>query len=149
MTTLYCLRFETPPSWRVRSPYLYAPGTGWPGYTPRHLVPFSSPPTTRRATVEVFEPTSCLQNNSSARTTQKTHSLSCCRGLFTAPLHNNGRGTDHIENELLILLRTCMYRALPSNGRCLHSNCLITGLYATIIIIIIIIMREIIHLHHS
>jgi hypothetical protein len=54
MTTFYCLRFETPPTWRARSPYLYTPGTRWPGYTPRHWVPFSSPPTTRRANVEVF-----------------------------------------------------------------------------------------------
>jgi hypothetical protein len=58
MTILYCLRFETSPTWRARSPYLYPPGTGWPGYTPRHCVPFLSPPTTRRATVEVFEPAS-------------------------------------------------------------------------------------------
>jgi hypothetical protein len=43
-----------PPTWRARSPYLYPPGTGWPGYTPRHWVPFSSPPTTRRAMV-LFE----------------------------------------------------------------------------------------------
>jgi hypothetical protein len=58
MTTFYCLRFETPPTWRARSPYLYPPGTGWPRYNPRHWVPFSSPPTTRKATVEVFDPTS-------------------------------------------------------------------------------------------
>jgi hypothetical protein len=51
MTTFYCLRFETPPTWRARSPYLYPPGTGWPGYTPRHWVPFLSPPMTRRSTV--------------------------------------------------------------------------------------------------
>jgi hypothetical protein len=55
MTTFYCLRFETPPTWRARSPYLYPTGTTWPGYTPRHWVPFSSPSTTRRATVEVFD----------------------------------------------------------------------------------------------
>jgi hypothetical protein len=24
----YCVEFETPPTWRVRSPYLYPPGTG-------------------------------------------------------------------------------------------------------------------------
>jgi hypothetical protein len=30
----YCLRFETPPAWRARSPYLYLLGTGWPSYTP-------------------------------------------------------------------------------------------------------------------
>jgi hypothetical protein len=46
------------PSLEGRSPYLYLPGTVWPGYTPGHRVPFSSPSTTRRATVEVFEPTS-------------------------------------------------------------------------------------------
>jgi hypothetical protein len=51
----YCLRFETPSTWRVMSPYLYPPGTEWASYTPKHWVPFSSPPTTRRATVEVFD----------------------------------------------------------------------------------------------
>jgi hypothetical protein len=44
ITIFYCLRFETPSTWRARSPYLYPPGTGWPSYTPRHWVPFSSPP---------------------------------------------------------------------------------------------------------
>jgi hypothetical protein len=39
----------------ARSPYLYPPGIGWPGYNPRHLIPFSSPPATRRAAVEVFD----------------------------------------------------------------------------------------------
>jgi hypothetical protein len=38
MTTFYCLRFETPPTLRTRSLYLYPPGTRWPGYTPRHWV---------------------------------------------------------------------------------------------------------------
>jgi hypothetical protein len=56
MTTFYFLWFETPTSWWSRSPYLYTPGTGWPGYTPRHWVLFSSPPTTCRATVEVLTP---------------------------------------------------------------------------------------------
>jgi hypothetical protein len=56
MIIFYFLRFETPPTWRARSPYLHPPGTRWPSYTPRHWVTFSSPPTTRRATVEVFDP---------------------------------------------------------------------------------------------
>jgi hypothetical protein len=34
MTIFYCFKFETPPTWRARSPYLYPPGTGWPSYTP-------------------------------------------------------------------------------------------------------------------
>jgi hypothetical protein len=54
VTVFYCLRFDTPPTWRARSPYLYSTGTGWPSCTPRHWVPFSSFPTIRRATVEVF-----------------------------------------------------------------------------------------------
>jgi hypothetical protein len=57
MTIFCCLRFETPPTWRARSPYLYPPGTRWPRYIPKH-VPFSLPSTTRRATVKVFKPTS-------------------------------------------------------------------------------------------
>jgi hypothetical protein len=36
--TFYCLRVETPPTWRTRSLYLYPPKIGWPGYTPRHWV---------------------------------------------------------------------------------------------------------------
>jgi hypothetical protein len=51
ITIFYCLRFETPPTWSTRSPYLYPPGTGWPSYTPTHCVPFSSPPTARGSVV--------------------------------------------------------------------------------------------------
>jgi hypothetical protein len=32
--------------------------TGWPNCIPRHWIPFSSPPMTRRAKVEVYEPDS-------------------------------------------------------------------------------------------
>jgi hypothetical protein len=42
------------PHLEPRSPYLYPPGTGWCSYTTRHWVPFPSPFTTRRATVEVI-----------------------------------------------------------------------------------------------
>jgi hypothetical protein len=84
MATFYCLRFETPPTWRLRSPYLYPPGTGWPGYTSRHWVPFLSPPT-HRAMVEVFDPASiwdyncqlvlCLLYNLSTDYTENTASM--------------------------------------------------------------------------
>jgi hypothetical protein len=75
----------------------------------------------------------CLQGNSSARTMQKTQPLYCFRGVFAASLYSNGRGADHIENTVLLLSRACMLRALPSNGRCLLSDCLATGLYVTIL----------------
>jgi hypothetical protein len=44
------------PNLEGRSPYLYLPRTGWPGYTPGHWFLFFSPPTTRRATVELSNP---------------------------------------------------------------------------------------------
>jgi hypothetical protein len=59
MIILYCLRFKSPPTWRTRSPYLYPSEIGWPSYTPRRWVLFSSPPRTCGATVEVLDWT-CL-----------------------------------------------------------------------------------------
>jgi hypothetical protein len=70
---------------------------------------------------------SCLQDNSSARTMQKTQPLYCCRGVFTKLLNNIGRGADHIEITFL-LLRAYILLALPSNARCLQSHCLATVL---------------------
>jgi hypothetical protein len=55
------LSSEVPKTWSARFPYLYPPGTGWPSYTPRHWVPFTSPLTTRRASVEVFLPSPYLE----------------------------------------------------------------------------------------
>jgi hypothetical protein len=46
------------PTWRAMSPYLYAPETGWLGYSPRNWVPFSSPLTTHTDNAEVFDPAS-------------------------------------------------------------------------------------------
>jgi hypothetical protein len=54
LTAIFTVSSETPPTWRVRSRYLYPAGRGWPSYTPGHRVPFLSPLTTRRAAVEVF-----------------------------------------------------------------------------------------------
>jgi hypothetical protein len=50
-----CFRFEIPPTWWFRPPYLYPSETEWLSYTPRQWVPFLWPPTTLR---EVFEPVS-------------------------------------------------------------------------------------------
>jgi hypothetical protein len=36
MVILYSLKFETSPTRRARSLYLYSQRTGWPSYTPRH-----------------------------------------------------------------------------------------------------------------
>jgi hypothetical protein len=69
-------------TWRARSPYLYPPVTGWPSYTLRHWAPFSSPPTTRRATVEVFDPAS-------------TRSLLCSSKVMKSWLHCSEVGAPH------------------------------------------------------
>jgi hypothetical protein len=76
MTIFYCLRFETPPTWRTRFPYLYPPQRGWPSYIPRHWVRFSSRPTILSAAVEAIEPASIFAWHShytaSGRPQQKT-----------------------------------------------------------------------------
>jgi hypothetical protein len=47
-------RYSNPPlTWRARSSYI-SPGRGWPSYTPGNWVLFTSPLTTRRATVKIF-----------------------------------------------------------------------------------------------
>jgi hypothetical protein len=89
MSIFYCLRFETRPIWRARSPHLYPPGSGWPSYTPRHWVPFLLP-IILRTTVEILEPAStrespsypqlliCPAYNILTRTPQTTLFLCCC-----------------------------------------------------------------------
>jgi hypothetical protein len=52
------LRLKTLLTWRARPPCLYPPGTGWSDYIPRHWIPFPSPRTTRRITVELIDPAS-------------------------------------------------------------------------------------------
>jgi hypothetical protein len=52
--------------------------------------------------------------------------------VFTAPLHSNGRCADHIENTVL-LLRSCILRALHSNDRYLQSHSLATSIYTKIL----------------
>jgi hypothetical protein len=49
----------------------------------------------------------CLQDNTTARTTQKAQLFYCCTDEFTAPLHSNDRDADHIENTVLLVLRAC------------------------------------------
>jgi hypothetical protein len=56
-TIFYCIIWDSP-HLEGQVPYSYPLGTGWPSYNPGHWVPFSSPLTTRRVTVEVFQLTS-------------------------------------------------------------------------------------------
>jgi hypothetical protein len=58
MTMFYCLRFETPPTWRARSLYFYPPRHRVARLYPQALGSLFAPPTTRSAMVEVFEPAS-------------------------------------------------------------------------------------------
>jgi hypothetical protein len=116
----YCLRFETLPTWRARSPYLFLPGKGSPSYIPGHWVPFLSPPTTRRDTVEVFEPASSRATAIAAPAVfklpprqgrRRKHNPSIVEACLPRPLHINGRGADRIGSTVL-LPRSCCGRYL-------------------------------------
>jgi hypothetical protein len=127
MTMFYCLRFETPQTRRTRFPYLHPPRTRWPSYTPRHWVPFSSPPTSRRATVEVLEPASTwawLDWTTSPRYTNIAPAWTAQKSLFHYCVFSRCR-----EKNVSIGL-------FPSNGcctvACLHSCYLAMGPHVTI-----------------
>jgi hypothetical protein len=88
-------RIRDSPNLEGQAPHLYSTGTGWHSHTPRHWVPFSSPPTTRRATVEVFEPASIRGTRRlllwllpCADPTENTV-FHCCGCIFTAALTGN------------------------------------------------------------
>jgi hypothetical protein len=114
----YYLKFETHPAWRARSTYLYLPGRGWPSNTLRHWVPFSPPPTNRRATVEVFEIASTradFRNGSwsslyslGMERIGNTASRNSIVGRRFCPqgLHRNHRST--IACEVIVTLMSCL-----------------------------------------
>jgi hypothetical protein len=113
---------------RVRVPW-----DSWTYFTVSDLrLPFSSPPTTRRVTVEVFDPASTRVTHQTPNITRvalyslradRTENISrgsyCCvstncrRDMFTSALRNNGRGADLIENSVSIEV-------------CLPNRCLAT-----------------------
>jgi hypothetical protein len=109
MTTFYCLRFETPPTWSARCSYLYPPGTGWPGYTRR--LPFSSRPTTK------LVPPFCTDH-------VKNTALLLLRASVWVPTWSLlSQSTGALTAAQQRLLSRCLFRSL----------CLATGLYATIL----------------
>jgi hypothetical protein len=104
---------ETDPTFRARSPYLYPPGTGCPGYTPGTGLPVAFPLsfTTRRATVEVIEQVIYPPHGPHRKRIIHSYMYSRCRWNICTEL-------------------------FPSNGCCivayLHSRYLAMGLYVTI-----------------
>lgn len=106
--------FYCPTSLRVRSPYLYSLGTGWPSYTQRYRLLFSLLLTTQRAMVEIFN----LPPHGIRTLANKIFRL----------------GTDHKENTVYHLcviwttqktyLLWCKEHEhpLPSNGHCIQSH---------------------------
>jgi hypothetical protein len=78
-------------------------------YSPRFETSLSSPPTTRRVTVEVFDSASTRVTVASFgvrllyffdtdHATQKTQPLYCCRGMLPRRFLANSLGADHIKN---------------------------------------------------
>jgi hypothetical protein len=120
MTTFYCLRFETPPTWRTRSLYLYPPGTEWPGYTPRHWV-------------YDWLQTDCCYIVAARTTQHRKHRFPyCCPGVLPRSrvaksrcathrkhLPSTGHGADYIEN---IYCKTLSIVACVYFGRCIEMG---------------------------
>jgi hypothetical protein len=78
-----------------------SPGREWPGYTPSHWVPFSSPSTTRRATVGIFK--------NSARTSQGTLLLHCSSpvNLVVKTTEKYHQNEDKIGTTVSLLIISC------------------------------------------
>jgi hypothetical protein len=112
MAIFYCLRFETPPTWRAKFTYLYPPATGWPSYTPRHQVPF-------RCLLQLAG----LQWRYLTPPSRRKHTLYSWQGMCTAPLNSNGRGMDpHRKYHSSIVAHVFV-----SAGTCLPRRCLEMG----------------------
>jgi hypothetical protein len=125
MTTSQIRNF---PTWRARSPYLYPPARGWSGYTHRDWVPFSSFLTTRRATVEVFDPASIrvywpLQlGRSSDISSEQAHRkhrfqpfFRCCYGRLPSDSPDIF-GMFTVRYQATVIVSLFVSRRLPSNS---------------------------------
>jgi hypothetical protein len=107
MTTFDSLRFETPQP-GTHAHLLYLPGAGWPSYHPRDWVPFSSPPTTGIATVEIFETASTLL-------------LTWCPSYIT-PWHGPLRKHSSSFLHLIVAMGTCIFaKPVLCNDSCVFS----------------------------
>jgi hypothetical protein len=101
MTIFYCLRFNTHPTWRARSLYLFPPRNRVVLLYHQALVPFSSPPTTRRAMVEVFEPAS------TQGPTKNSSWFSLC-SLHMDHIYNNTSNNSSAVACLFVTMETCL-----------------------------------------
>jgi hypothetical protein len=93
-------------------------------------LPFSSSPTTRRATVEVFGPASTRDLNSEISSKlaplitlqgPRRKQLFYPGGVFTAPLPSNGRSVDHSKHRFQQFLSCLRVASLPWEPVCLRS----------------------------
>jgi hypothetical protein len=88
-------QIQDSPNLQGQVPVSFPPRTGWPGYTPRHWVLSSSPPTTHRATVEVFDTTTTwipriarilkIESNSMYRNYKELAHMTCLANPFSQP----------------------------------------------------------------
>jgi hypothetical protein len=107
---------------RARSPYLYTPGTGRPDYTPRHWIPFPSPRTTDRATVEVFDPASRLQSSTvfssyiAYPNPRKLRLITCTPYPWTRLVITQRRAVFQES----ISMETCFAHSFPGSGSTCH-----------------------------
>jgi hypothetical protein len=89
-------------------------------------LPFLSPFTTRGVTVEVFDPASTRD----LKLADSNHCLHRSYSSYTAA--SRRCRTERRENTSSWLVHWCVLGMLPSNGRCLQSHYLATGLQVTV-----------------
>jgi hypothetical protein len=117
--------------------WVRVPWDSWPYFTVSDSrLPFSSPPRTRWATVEVFDPASTWDNWLNSRLVlpiiprhgrhreHRFQQLYCC----VTQLSHGQRREHRFPVSPLVRVRNL----LPSNWRCLQSYYLVTGLHATV-----------------
>jgi hypothetical protein len=108
-------------------------------------LPFSSPPTTRRAMVEVFDPaSSCYKQTLVTKPRQGPHRRHLL--VLGMRVYSIGHGADHIENissvvRIVVLPNNELYHGPQEHsshcclfsGTCILSRCLAVGPYVTVL----------------
>jgi hypothetical protein len=114
---LYCIRFETLRTRWARSPCLHPPVTGWLSYTPKHSI--LSPPTTRRAVGDVFEPPQAGYSCGARFWVTFRMAVYCQLFHLGAKLLENHDQRNYQFNFccIFVAMETCLFaEPLPSNG---------------------------------
>jgi hypothetical protein len=122
---------------QCRVSWVRVPLDSWPYFTVSDLrLPFSSPPTTHRVTVEIFDPASTRTNKPLINFRRRPHGKHVSRVLtnvFTTPLPSDRSPIDP-RISVHFTQKCAIYKKSVSAGTCLLNRCLAMDLYIIIYI---------------